>query len=248
MSWSKSGDRLRVRPGEKVPVDGTLLEGHSILDESMISGEPVPIEKGEGDTVIGGTLNGTGSFTMRADKIGKDTLLAQIVQMVADAQRSRAPVQSLTDRVAGYFVPAVIGIAALAFIVWSFIGPPPAMGFALIAAVSVLIIACPCALGLATPMSIMVGVGRGAQAGVLIKNAEALERMEAVDTLVFDKTGTLTEGKPKLTQIIPTSRFDETEILGLIASLERQSEHPLAAAIVAAALERKIQLFRCCRF
>ncbi|MGY8991719.1 MAG: copper-transporting P-type ATPase [Rhodospirillales bacterium] len=236
------GDHLRVRPGEKVPVDGTVLNGQSILDESLISGEPLPVAKGEGDPVIGGTLNGTGSFIMRADKVGGDTLLAQIVQMVANAQRSRAPIQRLTDQVAGYFVPAVMGVAILAFILWSVFGPAPAMGFALVAAVSVLIIACPCALGLATPMSIMVGVGRGAQIGVLIKNAEVLEQLETVDTLVFDKTGTLTKGMPVVTEVIASSNASETELLCLAASLERQSEHPLASAILNAAEDRNIKL------
>ena len=192
------GDRLRVRPGEKVPVDGVVLEGHSAIDESMITGEPLPAEKSAGDKVTGATVNSTGSFVMRADRVGSDTLLAQIVHMVAEAQRSRAPIQALADTVSGWFVPAVIVIAVLAFIVWSIVGPPPAMSYALLAAVAVLIIACPCALGLATPMSIMVGTGRGAHAGVLVKNAEALELMEKVDTLVVDKTGTLTEGKPRL--------------------------------------------------
>ena len=236
------GDQLRIRPGDKIPVDGTVLKGHSILDESLISGEPLPVTKDEGDVVIGGTLNTTGSFIMRADKIGGDTMLAQIVQMVADAQRSRAPIQHLTDQVARYFVPAVIGIAALAFITWSVFGPTPAMGFALVATVSVLIIACPCALGLATPMSIMVGVGRGAQKGVLIKNAEALEQLEKVDTLVFDKTGTLTKGRPVVTEVIASSTASETELLCQAASLERQSEHPLAMAIIHAAEDRNIKL------
>jgi Cu+-exporting ATPase len=236
------GDQLRIRPGDKIPVDGTVLKGHSFLDESLISGEPLPVTKDEGDVVIGGTLNTTGSFIMRADKIGGDTMLAQIVQMVADAQRSRAPIQHLTDQVARYFVPAVIGVAALAFITWSVFGPTPAMGFALVAAVSVLIIACPCALGLATPMSIMVGVGRGAQKGVLIKNAEALEQLEKVDTLVFDKTGTLTKGRPVVTEVIASSTASETELLCQAASLERQSEHPLAMAIIHAAEDRNIKL------
>ncbi len=238
----KKGARLRVRPGDKVPVDGTVLEGKSPVDESMITGEPIPVEKTKGDTVIGGTINGTGSFVMRADKVGSDTMLAQIVQMVADAQRSRAPIQNIADTVAGYFVPAVLTVAVIAFVVWSLKGPPPAMGFALVAAVSVLIIACPCALGLATPMSIMVGVGRGAGEGILIKNAEALERLEKIDTLVIDKTGTLTEGKPKVTEVVPSQGWNENQLLRLAASLERQSEHPLAAAIVAEAQERDLVL------
>jgi len=238
----KAGERLRVRPGDAVPVDGQVIEGHSSVDESMVTGEPIPVEKIEGATVIGGTLNGTGGFVMRADKVGSDTMLARIVQMVADAQRSRAPIQRLADTVAGYFVPAVIAVATIALIAWALLGPPPAMAYALLAAVSVLIIACPCALGLATPMSIMVGTGRGAQAGVLIKNAEALERFEKVDTLVVDKTGTLTEGKPRLTEIFATEGHDEAHLLGLAASLERASEHPLAEAIVQAAIDRKVAL------
>jgi Cu+-exporting ATPase len=236
------GDRLRVRPGEKVPVDGEVLEGHSSLDESMVTGEPIPVEKGLGDKVIGGTLNGTGSFIMRADRVGAETMLAQIVQMVAEAQRSRAPIQRIADVVAGYFVPAVVAIAVVAFVVWSLVGPAPAMAHALVAAVSVLIIACPCALGLATPMSIMVGTGRGAQSGVLIKNAQALERFEKVDTLVIDKTGTLTEGKPKVVTLETAPEIEEAELLTLAASLERGSEHPLAASIVDAALERDLTL------
>jgi P-type Cu+ transporter len=236
------GHRLRVRPGEKVPVDGVVLEGKSGVDEAMITGEPVPSEKGPGDKVTGATVNTTGSFVMRAERVGSDTLLAQIVQMVAEAQRSRAPIQALADTVSGWFVPAVIGVAALAFVVWSIFGPPPAMGFALVNAVAVLIIACPCALGLATPMSIMVGTGRGAHAGVLVKNAEALEIMEKVDTLVVDKTGTLTEGKPRLVGVTETGAVDENELLRLAASLERGSEHPLAAAIVKGAEERGLKL------
>ena len=236
------GDRLRVRPGEKVPIDGEVLEGRSVIDESMITGEAMPVEKSLGDHVIGGTQNGTGSFVMRADHVGAETMLSQIVKMVAEAQRSRAPIQRLADAVSGYFVPAVIAVAALAFGIWAAVGPEPALAYALVIAVSVLIIACPCALGLATPMSIMVGVGRGAQAGVLIKNAEALERMEKVDTLVVDKTGTLTEGKPKLSKLIAGPGFDDTTLLRLAASLERGSEHPLAEAIVAAAEEQGLAL------
>jgi Cu+-exporting ATPase len=236
------GDRLRVRPGEKVPVDGEVIDGHSSLDESLVTGESMPVTKERGDKVIAGTLNATGSFVMRADKVGRDTMLARIVQMVAQAQRSRAPIQRLADQVAGYFVPAVIAVALAAFAAWAVFGPQPRLAFGLVAAVTVLIIACPCALGLATPMSIMVGVGRGAQAGVLIKNAEALERMERVDTLVVDKTGTLTEGKPKVVAIIAAPGFDEVETLRLAASAEKASEHPLAVAIVAAAAERKLAL------
>ena len=234
------GDRLRVRPGEKIPVDGELIEGRSAVDESLVTGESMPVTKQPGTKVIGGTLNQTGTFVMRAERIGRDTVLARIVQMVAAAQRSRAPIQRLADQVAGWFVPAVILVALIAFAAWSIWGPEPRFAFGLVAAVSVLIIACPCALGLATPMSIMVGVGRGAQAGVLIKNAEALERMEKVDTLVVDKTGTLTEGKPKVVAVVPAETLDETEVLRLAASLERASEHPLARAIVDAAAERKI--------
>jgi Cu+-exporting ATPase len=237
LSAVQAGDLLRVRPGDTVPVDGAIHEGHSAIDESMVTGESIPVEKGAGDKVIGGTLNGTGGFVMEAQRIGAETMLARIVQMVAEAQRSRAPIQGLVDKVSGYFVPVVVAIAILAFIVWSVWGPPPAMGFALIVAVSVLIIACPCALGLATPMSIMVGVGRGAQAGVLIKNAEALERFEKVDTLVVDKTGTLTEGKPKVMTIVAKT-VEEDELLRLAATLERGSEHPLAAAIVQAGEEK----------
>jgi Cu+-exporting ATPase len=236
------GDRLRVRPGDKVPVDGAVLEGRSAVDESMVTGEPIPVEKTAGDKVIGGTVNGTGSFVMRAERVGSDTMLAQIVQMVADAQRSRAPIQRLADVVAGYFVPAVVAVAVLAFMAWAIWGPAPAMAHALVAAVAVLIIACPCALGLATPMSIQVGVGRGAQAGVLIKNAEALERLEKVDTLVIDKTGTLTEGKPRVVTVEAGDGIGEDELLRLAASLERSSEHPLAAAIVEVARERGFRL------
>jgi P-type Cu+ transporter len=236
------GDRLRVRPGEKVPVDGTIMEGRSALDESLVTGESLPVIKEQGARVIAGTLNQSGGFVMRADKVGRDTLLAQIVQMVADAQRSRAPIQRLADQVAGWFVPAVIAAAIAAFAAWATFGPEPKLAFGLVAAVSVLIIACPCALGLATPMSIMVGVGRGAHAGVLIRNAEALERLEKVDTLVIDKTGTLTEGKPKVTAIVPAPGFDELEILRLAASVERASEHPLADALLRAAKERGVTL------
>jgi Cu+-exporting ATPase len=236
------GDALRVRPGDKVPVDGAIAEGRSSLDESMVTGESMPVTKEAGANVIAGTLNQTGSFVMRAEKVGRDTLLAQIVQMVAQAQRSRAPIQRLADRVSGWFVPVVILIAVLAFASWAVFGPEPRLPFGLVAAVSVLIIACPCALGLATPMSIMVGVGRGAQAGVLIKNADALERMEKIDTLVVDKTGTLTEGKPKVTAIVAAAGFEEQELLRLAASIERASEHPLASAIVQAAAERGLSL------
>ena len=238
----KVGDKLRVRPGEKVPVDGAILEGRSTLDESLVTGESMPVIKEPGDKVIAGTLNRSGSFVMRADKVGRDTLLSQIVKMVAEAQRSRAPIQRLADQVAGWFVPLVIVVAVVAFGAWTLFGPEPRMAYGLVAAVSVLIIACPCALGLATPMSIMVGVGRGAQAGVLIKNAEALERMEKVDTLVVDKTGTLTEGRPKVVAILAAGGFQESEILRLAASVERASEHPLADAIVRAANERNLDL------
>ncbi|MCG7755045.1 MAG: heavy metal translocating P-type ATPase [Nitrosomonas sp.] len=243
-----AGDRLRVRPGDRIPVDGKVIEGFSNIDESMVTGESMPVRKQSGDQVIGGTINGQGSFVMRAEKVGRDTMLAQIVHMVSEAQRSRAPIQRLADVVAGWFVPAVIVTAILAFTAWSIWGPPPAMGHALIAAVSVLIIACPCALGLATPMSIMVGVGRGATAGVLIKNAEALERMEKIDTIVIDKTGTLTEGKPKVTAIHTAENIGENELLRLAASLEQGSEHPLAAAIVAAAKESSIVLVKATGF
>jgi Cu+-exporting ATPase len=237
-----AGDRLRVRPGEKVPVDGVILEGRSSLDESLVTGESMPVTKEVDAKVIAGTLNQSGSFIMRADKVGRETLLSQIVQMVADAQRSRAPIQRLADQVAGWFVPVVIIVAVAAFAAWAWFGPEPRLAFGLVAAVSVLIIACPCALGLATPMSIMVGVGRGAQAGVLIKNAEALERMEKIDTLVVDKTGTLTEGKPKVVSIVPAAGFTENDILRLAASVERASEHPLADAVVRAAKEKQLTL------
>jgi Cu+-exporting ATPase len=242
------GDRLRVRPGEKVAVDGEILDGRVTIDESLVTGESMPVTKDVGDKVVAGSLNKTGSFVMRADKVGADTLLAQIVQMVAQAQRSRAPIQRLADKVSGWFVPAVIAIAVLAAVVWGLIGPEPRLSYALVAAVSVLIIACPCALGLATPISIMVGVGRGAHAGVLIKNAEALERFEKVDTLVLDKTGTLTEGRPSVTAIRPAAGFDETELLRLSASLERASEHPLADAVVRAATDRKLALSEASEF
>ncbi|HEU5060703.1 MAG TPA: copper-translocating P-type ATPase, partial [Kofleriaceae bacterium] len=236
------GDRLRVRPGEKVPVDGVVMEGHSSVDESMVTGEPVPVEKQAGDRLIGATLNGTGMLVMRADKVGSDTLLARIVQMVSEAQRSRAPVQKLADRVSGVFVPAVIAIAIVTFAVWALVGPEPRLAHALLGAVAVLIIACPCALGLATPMSIMVATGRGASAGVLFRNAQAIELLRDVDTLVVDKTGTLTEGKPRLTTVESAagSGLDERELLGLAASIERASEHPLAAAIVAGAAGRGV--------
>ena len=227
------GDRLRVRPGEKVPVDGVVLEGTSAVDESMVTGEPIPVEKRPGDRVVGATVNGTGSFVMRAERVGAETLLARIVRMVAEAQRSRAPIQKLADLVAGYFVPAVVSSRSLTFIIWALVGPEPRMAYALVNAVAVLIIACPCALGLATPMSIMVATGKGATAGVLFRNAEAIEVLRKVDTLVVDKTGTLTEGKPKLVTVDPAEGWDEKGLLRLAASLERGSEHPLAAAIVA---------------
>jgi Cu+-exporting ATPase len=238
------GDVLRVRPGEEIPVDGVVTEGRSSVDESMVTGEPMPVTKEPDANVIAGTLNTTGSLLMRAERVGRDTILAQIVQMVAVAQRSRAPIQRLADRVAAWFVPAVIAVAALAFAAWLMVGPEPRLAYALVAAVTVLIIACPCALGLATPMSIMVGVGRGAEAGVLIRNAEALERMETINTLVVDKTGTLTEGKPKVTAIIPALGADEATLLRHAASVEQASEHPLAAAIVAAAKARNVELSR----
>jgi Cu+-exporting ATPase len=236
------GDRLRVRPGEKIPVDGVLLEGSSSVDESMVTGEPIPVEKHEGDRVIGSTVNATGGFAMRAEKVGGETLLAQIVAMVAEAQRSRAPIQKLADVVAGYFVPAVVLIAVVTFVAWSLVGPEPRMAHALVNAVAVLIIACPCALGLATPMSIMVATGKAAGMGILFKNAEAIEVLRKVDTLVIDKTGTLTEGKPRLVSVIPAAGFDESELLHVAASIERGSEHPLAAAIVEGAEERDIAL------
>src|SRR5678815_2431990 len=242
------GDLLRVRPGERVPVDGVVVEGSSSVDESMITGEPIPIEKNAGDRVVGATVNGTGSFVMRAERVGSETLLAQIVQMVAEAQRSRAPIQKLADVVSSYFVPAVVLIAVLTFIVWSIWGPEPQMAHGLVNAVAVLIIACPCALGLATPMSIMVATGKAAQNGVLFRNAEAIEVMRKVDTLVVDKTGTLTEGKPKLLTVSPADDFTEQELLRLAGSLERSSEHPLAAAIVAGANERGIEINDATRF
>ena len=242
------GDRLRVRPGEKVPVDGEIVEGRAALDESMVTGESMPVTRAVGEAVIGGAINKTGSFVMRADKVGADTLLSQIVQMVAQAQRSRAPIQRLADKVSGWFVPAVIAVAAVAFIAWAVVGPDPRLSYGLVAAVSVLIIACPCALGLATPISIMVGVGRGAQAGVLIKNAEALERFEKIDTLVIDKTGTLTEGRPAVTAITPVGDFDRLALLRLVASVERGSEHPLGDAILRAAEAEGVTLTEASEF
>jgi Cu+-exporting ATPase len=236
------GDRLRVRPGEKVPVDGEVLEGTSFVDESMVTGEPFPVEKNPGSHVTGSTVNSTGSFVIRADRVGSETLLAQIVRMVSEAQRSRAPIQRLADVVSSYFVPAVVLVAGITFVIWNLIGPEPRMVYALVNAVAVLIIACPCALGLATPMSIMVGIGRGATAGVLIKNAEALELLEKVDTLVVDKTGTLTEGKPRLMAVVALPGQKESELLRLAAGLERESEHPLAAAIVSGAREKGLDL------
>ncbi len=236
------GDRLRVRPGEKVPVDGVVLEGASQVDESMVTGEPIPAHKQPGDAVVGATVNGTGGFVMRAEKVGADTLLARIVAMVAAAQRSRAPIQQLADRVAGYFVPAVVGAAAIAFVVWSIFGPEPRLAHALVSAVAVLIIACPCALGLATPMSIMVASGKAATHGVLFRNAEAIELLGSVDTLVIDKTGTLTQGKPALTTVSWCEPFTEADVLRLAASLERGSEHPLAPAIVKGAEARGLAL------
>ena len=237
----QKGDLLRVRPGEKVPVDGVIIEGSSAIDQSMLTGEPMPVEKTSGDKVIGATINGTGSFVMRAERVGAETMLAQIVDMVSKAQRSRAPIQRLADIVAGWFVPAVVLIALATAVVWLFYGPEPKIAHALVNAVAVLIIACPCALGLATPMSIMAGTGRGARAGILIKNAEAIETLEKVDTLVIDKTGTLTEGKPKLVSIVTASGFDEATVLRLAASLERGSEHPLATAIVRGATENFVR-------
>ena len=242
LSDVRVGDLLRVRPGEKVPVDGVVVEGRSSVDESMITGEPVPVEKTEGEKVTGATVNGTGSLLMRAERVGKDTMLSQIVRMVAAAQRSRAPIQKLADQVSGWFVPSVVAVSLIAFAAWSLFGPAPPLGHAIVNAIAVLIIACPCALGLATPMSIMVGTGRGASAGVLVKNAEALELMEKIDTLVIDKTGTLTLGKPRLVAVEPMGGFQETDVLRLAAALERGSEHPLAAAIVDGATDRTIEL------
>ena len=242
------GDRLRVRPGEKVPVDGIVLEGSTSIDESMVSGEPIPVEKHEGDRVVGATVNGTGSIVMKAEKVGAETLLSRIVAMVAEAQRSRAPIQKLADVVAGYFVPVVVGIAVLTFVAWALLGPEPRMAHGLINAVAVLIIACPCALGLATPMSIMVATGRGATMGILFRNAEAIEVLRKVDTLVVDKTGTLTEGKPRLVSTVAVKGFDESEVLRLAASLERGSEHPLAAAIVGGAAERHVEVSKATDF
>src|SRR5204862_3087210 len=236
------GDRLRVRPGEKIPVDGMVLEGRSAVDESMITGESMPVRKESGGRVIGATVNGTGSFIMRAEYVGSETLLAQIVQLVSKAQRSRAPIQRLADRVSGWFVPVVIAISLITFIVWASFGPEPRLAHALVNAVAVLIIACPCALGLATPIAIMVGTGRGAHAGVLIKNAEALETLEKVDTLVVDKTGTLTEGKPRVVSIKTTEAFSEDDLLKALGSLEQGSEHPLASAILTAARERSLSM------
>ena len=241
-STSVVNDRLRVRPGERVPVDGVVLEGTTTVDESMVTGEPIPVEKTQDAKVTGGTVNGTGTFVMRAERVGSDTLLAQIVRMVSEAQRSRAPIQRLADTVAGWFVPIVIAVAVVTFIVWAGYGPEPRLAHALVNAVAVLIIACPCALGLATPMSIMVGTGRGAEGGVLIRNAEALEILEKVTTIVVDKTGTLTEGKPKLVTIEPQPGIDAATLLRLTASLEHVSEHPLAAAIVAGARERNVDM------
>ena len=242
LSVVRQKDLLRVRPGEKIPVDGVVLEGHSSIDESMVTGEPIPVEKTESDQVIGGTINESGTFIMRAERVGSETLLAQIVQMVSEAQRSRAPIQRLADLVAAYFVPIVIAISFATFIVWNLIGPEPRLAYALVNAVAVLIIACPCALGLATPMSIMVATGKAAQSGLLFRNAEAIETMRKVDTLIVDKTGTLTEGKPKLARVIPFDSFGDDEILQLSASLERGSEHPLGSAIVAAAQEKNLSL------
>ena len=242
LSAIQVGDLLRVRPGEKVPTDGVVTEGRSSVDESMVSGEPIPVEKTADAKVVGGTINGTGSFVMQADRVGADTLLAQIVKMVSEAQRTRAPIQRLADTVASYFVPAVLVSSAITFVVWAIVGPQPHYAHAIVNAVAVLIIACPCALGLATPMAIMVGTGRGAREGILIRNAEALETFEKITTLVVDKTGTLTEGKPRLTEVIPAEGFDEKQLLQSVASLEKASEHPLAAAILAGAKEKQVEL------
>jgi Cu+-exporting ATPase len=242
ISEVKVGDLLRVRPGEKVPVDGIVVEGRSSVDESMVSGEPIPVEKEEGSRVTGATINGTGTFTMRAERVGSETLIAQIVKMVSEAQRTRAPIQRLADVISGYFVVSVVTVAIIAFIAWATIGPQPRLALALLSAVAVLIIACPCALGLATPMAIMVGTGRGASAGVLVRNAEALERLEKVDTLVVDKTGTLTEGRPRLAHVSAVAGFSEDEVLRAAASVEQASEHPLAAAIVAGARARGLEI------
>ncbi|MFB2607618.1 HAD-IC family P-type ATPase, partial [Rhizobium phaseoli] len=236
----QTGDRLRVRPGERIPVDGSVVEGQSTVDESMITGEPLPVEKAQGDALTGGTINKNGSLVMAAEKVGADMVLSRIVDMVATAQRSRAPIQGAVDKVSAVFVPVVVAAAILAFVVWAAIGPEPSLANALLAAVAVLIIACPCALGLATPMSIMIATGRGAQEGVLIKDAEALERFSKVDTLIVDKTGTLTEGKPVLTDIVAVGGIEESRLLSLAASLERGSEHPLAEAIVSGAEERGV--------
>jgi Cu+-exporting ATPase len=236
------GDLLRVRPGEKMPVDGIVVEGRTSVDESMVTGEPIPVEKEPGTRLTGGTINGTGSVVMRAERVGSDTLLAQIVRMVSEAQRSRAPIQKLADRISAWFVPAVVLVSLLAFGIWSVWGPDPKLAHGLVTAVAVVIIACPCALGLATPIAIMVGTGRGAQSGVLIKNAEALERLEDIDTVVVDKTGTLTEGKPKLAEVVASAGFDETTVLRLASGLEQGSEHPLAAAIVRGASERNVSI------
>ena len=248
LSEVRTGDTLRVRPGEKIPVDGKVIDGKTTVDESMITGEPMPAEKNIGNRVSGGTINQSGSFLMTAEKVGADTVLSRIVEMVVQAQRSRAPIQGLADKVASWFVPAVIGVAALTFIVWALFGPEPRLAHAIVNAVAVLIIACPCALGLATPMSIMVGVGRGAQAGVLIKEAEAMERLEKVDTLVVDKTGTLTEGKPRLTSVIASNSMDENQLLAMAAAVEQQSEHPLASAIVRGAEDRHVALPKIAHF
>ncbi|MDT7813880.1 MAG: P-type Cu+ transporter, partial [Acidobacteriaceae bacterium] len=242
------GDLLRIRPGEKVPVDGLVTDGRSSVDESMVTGEPIPVEKTAGDKVVGGTINGTGSLVMKAERVGSDTLLAQIVKMVSEAQRTRAPIQRLADRVAAYFVPAVLAAAVITFSVWAIFGPEPRYAHALVNAVAVLIIACPCALGLATPMSIMVGTGRGASEGILVRNADALETMEKVTTLIVDKTGTLTEGKPKVSTILAAEGIDQARLLQALASLERESEHPLAAAILAAAKEKQIHLLPVAEF